>query len=284
MFAIDPISEIVSDIAEGPLWHPETASIMWSDIPGQVIHTAVLTSGESRSIKAPMMIGAIALTRDDSLIAATQSGFAKISMAGELSMIKEFLEPDVRMNDGKVDPYGRFWAGSLALDFQDKRGSLYVLNKDGSSAPMIEELTLSNGMGWSPDGTSFYFIDSIPGALFCYDFDLVSGVLSNKRILVKFDSQRGIPDGMCVTSEGLILVALWDGSRLELYEPNGTKLQEFKLPVSRPTSCCFAGDDYSTLIVSTASREIDRTSQPLAGRILALTNTGLSGRPSYRYG
>jgi len=284
MFKVDPISEIVSELAEGPLWDPDTSSIFWSDIPSRLVHCAKITDGQSNSMKMPLMIGAIALTKSDSLIAATSNGFAMISPSGELSIIDEFLEPDVRMNDGKVDPRGRFWAGSLALDFGHERGSLYVLEKNGLRKAAIEKLTLSNGMGWSPDEKQFFFIDSIPGTLTRFDYDISTGSLSNKRIIVQFDAGSGIPDGMCVTDEGLILVALWDGKRLELYEPDGRKLQEFAVPVRRPTSCCFAGEDYSTIIVTTASQDIDRNFEPLAGRILALTDTGSSGLPSYRYG
>jgi sugar lactone lactonase YvrE len=284
MFTVEPISEIVSELAEGPLWDPTTSSIIWTDIPQRSIHISPLTQGSSQSIAMPMMIGAIALTVEDSFIAATQHGFAFISRQGEFIEIEEFLESDLRMNDGKVDPAGRFWAGSLAFDFSHERGSLYFLDKNRVHSTPLAKLTLSNGMGWSPSGEEFFFIDSIPGTLSRYDFDVTNGVLSNQRVIVNFDSHLGIPDGMCVTNDGFILVALWDGGRLELYDPNGTKLQEFKVPVSRPTSCCFAGDDYSTLIVTTASQEIDRAVEPLAGRILSLTDTGLSGLPSYRYG
>lgn len=172
----------------------------------------------------------------------------------------------------------------MALDFEKNRGSLYVLEKDSTRSTAIEKLTLSNGMGWSPDERYFYFIDSIPGTLFRYNFDCLSGTISNKTVLVEFDPKRGIPDGLCITRDGLILIALWDGGRLELYEPSGKKLEEFVLPVKRPTSCCFAGDDFSTLIVTTASEDIDCTLEPLAGRILALSDTALSGLPTYRYG
>jgi sugar lactone lactonase YvrE len=284
MFTVEPISEIVSELAEGPLWNPTTASVMWSDIPRNSIHSAILSDGKTKTFAMPMMIGAIALTSSDSLIAATQNGFATITYDGEFTVIEEFLKPNLRMNDGKVDPYGRFWAGSLALDFESERGALYVLGKDGVRSTVMEKLTLSNGMGWSRDEKSFFFIDSIPGTLSRFDYDVTTGTLSNKRVIVKFDSGAGIPDGMCVTRDGLILVALWDGKRLELYDVDGTKVQEFGLPVSRPTSCCFAGDDFDTLIVTTASQGVDRSREPLAGRVLALHDTGLSGLASYRYG
>ncbi|MFM7491174.1 MAG: SMP-30/gluconolactonase/LRE family protein [Actinomycetota bacterium] len=284
MLNINSVSEIVSELAEGPLWHSETSSVIWTDIPGQSIHIAGLKSGISSSIRTPMMIGAVGLSMNNELIAATKNGFARITFDGNFESIADFLEPDLRMNDGKVDPLGRFWAGSLALNFEVGRGSLHVLNADSSVLGIERNLNLSNGMGWSPEMNSFYFIDSIPGLLFRYDYDKNSGMLSNKSVLVEFDSRFGIPDGLSITSDGLILIALWDGGRLELFDQSGRKVEQFSLPVSRPTSCCFAGDDYSTIIITTASQDIDRVKEPLAGRVLALSGTGLYGLASYRYG
>jgi sugar lactone lactonase YvrE len=188
------------------------------------------------------------------------------------------------MNDGKVDPVGRFWAGSLALSFEKNRGSLYVLDTDGSYSPVLNDVTLSNGMGWSPDARYFYYIDSIPGVLKRFDYDSIHARISNQVDLITFDTTLGIPDGMSVTAGGKIVVALWDGGRVEIYEPSGKKISEIKLGVSRPTSCTFAGKDGDVLIVTTASQGIDLTKEPSAGKPLAITGTGLSGLPPHRYG
>jgi hypothetical protein len=188
------------------------------------------------------------------------------------------------MNDGKVDPVGRFWAGSLALSFEAGRGSLYVLEKDGSYRSVLDKCTLSNGMGWSPDAQYFYYIDSIPGVLKRFDFDSVHGLISNPIDLITFDTTKGIPDGMTVSSDGKIVVALWDGGRVEIYEPDGVKVSEIAVGVSRPTSCTFGGVDGNILIVTTASQGIDLSKERLAGKILSVSSTGLSGLPAHRYG
>ena len=281
---IRAISEVVSDLGEGPIWSPQTNCVTWTDITQSVFHTADIDTGATQSFSAPSMVGAIAHTHGGDYVAANQEGFAFVGIDGKFSQLHSFLADDMRMNDGKVDPVGRFWAGSLALSFEAKRGSLYVLEKDGSYRSVLDKCTLSNGMGWSPDAHYFYYIDSIPGVLKRFDFDSVHGRVSNPIDLVTFDTSKGIPDGMSVSSDGKIVVALWDGGRVEIYEPDGTKATEIELGVSRPTSCTFGGTDGNVLIVTSASQGIDRSKEGLAGKILAVTGTGLSGLPAHRYG
>lgn len=284
MLNIKPLSQIVSTLAEGPLWLTETSSVAWTDIPNNVIHIAELTSGKSHSLQTPTLVSAIAESRNGDYIVGTKEGVAKIGLNKEFEILAQFLESDMRMNDGKIDPRGKFWIGSLALDFQADRGSLYEFDVSGKWRVIEEKVTLSNGMGWSPDHQYFYYVDSIPGKLYRYEYDISTGVISKKSTLVEFDSSKGIPDGLCISKDGLIVIAMWDGRRLEVLDLEGKKIEEFILPVSRPTSCCFAGDDYSSLVVTTASQDIDVDVEPLAGMVLVLNGTGLSGLPSYKYG
>ena len=281
---IRAISDVVSDLGEGPIWSPQTNCVTWTDITQNKFHTADLDTGATQTFSAPSMLGAIAHTRGGDYIAATQEGFAHVSIDGKFSTLHSFLAADMRMNDGKVDPVGRFWAGSLALTFEKNRGSLYVLEKDGSYLSVLDNLTLSNGMGWSPDSDFFYYIDSIPGVLKRFDYEAVHGRISNPVDLITFDTSKGIPDGLSVTADGKIAVALWDGGRVEIFESSGKKISEIKLGVSRPTSCTFGGADGNVLIVTTASQGIELDKEPLAGKILAVTGTGLSGLPPHRYG
>ena len=281
---IRAISEVTSDLGEGPIWSADTNSVTWTDITQNTFHTADIDTGKTMSFGVPSMVGAIAHSKDGGYIAATQKGFARIGVDGKYSSLHSFLPDDMRMNDGKVDPSGRFWAGSMALSFEKGRGSLYVLEKDNSYRSILDDITLSNGMGWSPDAQYFYYIDSVPGVLKRFDYDLHTGQISNPKDLITFDSSSGIPDGMSMSSDGKIVVALWDGGRIEIYEPSGEKVSEITLGVSRPTSCTFAGTNKDILIVSTASQGIDRADEPLAGKILAVTGTGLSGLPTQQYG
>ena len=281
---IRAISEVTSDLGEGPIWSADTNSVTWTDITQNTFHTADIDTGRTMSFGVPSMVGAIAHSKEGGYIAATQKGFARIGVDGKYSPLHSFLPDDMRMNDGKVDPSGRFWAGSMALSFEKGRGSLYVLEKDNSYRSILDDITLSNGMGWSPDAQYFYYIDSVPGVLKRFDYDLHTGQISNPKDLITFDSSSGIPDGMSMSSDGKIVIALWDGRRIEIYEPSGEKVSEITLGVSRPTSCTFAGPNRDILIVSTASQGIDRADEPLAGKILAVTGTGLSGLPTQQYG
>ncbi len=281
---IRAISEVISDLGEGPIWSADTSSVTWTDITQNTFHTADIDTGRTMSFGVPSMVGAIAHSKEGGYIAATQKGFARIGVDGKYSPLHSFLPDDMRMNDGKVDPSGRFWAGSMALSFEKGRGSLYVLEKDNSYRSILDDITLSNGMGWSPDAQYFYYIDSVPGVLKRFDYDLHTGQISNPKDLITFDSSSGIPDGMSMSSDGKIVIALWDGGRIEIYEPSGEKVSEITLGVSRPTSCTFAGPNRDILIVSTASQGIDRADEPLAGKILAVTGTGLSGLPTQQYG
>jgi sugar lactone lactonase YvrE len=281
---IRAISEVISDLGEGPIWSANTNSVTWTDITQNTFHTADIDTGRTMSFGVPSMVGAIAHSKEGGYIAATQKGFARIGVDGKYSPLHSFLPDDMRMNDGKVDPSGRFWAGSMALSFEKGRGSLYVLEKDNSYRSILDDITLSNGMGWSPDAQYFYYIDSVPGVLKRFDYDLHTGHISNPKDLITFDPSSGIPDGMSMSSDGKIIVALWDGGRIEIYEPSGEKVSEITLGVSRPTSCTFAGPNRDILIVSTASQGIDRADEPLAGKILAVTGTGLSGLPTQQYG
>jgi len=281
---IRAISEVISDLGEGPIWSANTNSVTWTDITQNTFHTADIDTGRTMSFGVPSMVGAIAHSKEGGYIAATQKGFARIGVDGKYSPLHSFLPDDMRMNDGKVDPSGRFWAGSMALSFEKGRGSLYVLEKDNSYRSILDDITLSNGMGWSPDAQYFYYIDSVPGVLKRFDYDLYTGHISNPKDLITFDSSSGIPDGMSMSSDGKIVIALWDGGRIEIYEPSGEKVSEITLGVSRPTSCTFAGTNKDILIVSTASQGIDRADEPLAGKILAVTGTGLSGLPTQQYG
>lgn len=281
---IRAISEVTSDLGEGPIWSADTNSVTWTDITQNTFHTADIDTGKTMSFGVPSMVGAIAHSKDGGYIAATQKGFARIGVDGKYSPLHSFLPDDMRMNDGKVDPSGRFWAGSMALSFEKGRGSLYVLEKNNSYRSILDDITLSNGMGWSPDAQYFYYIDSVPGVLKRFDYDLHTGHISNPKDLITFNPSSGIPDGMSMSSDGKIVVALWDGGRIEIYEPSGEKVSEITLGVSRPTSCTFAGPNRDILIVSTASQGIDRADEPLAGKILAVTGTGLSGLPTQQYG
>jgi len=281
---IRELSSQVSDLGEAPIWIDDRNQVMWSDIPGKKLHCSGFDSGLTHTWSFPVSICAFAENINGGFIAATSVGFAKINAVGELVPMHTFLDSNMRFNDGKVDAAGRFWAGTTALDFSPNRGNLYVVEVDGTHRKVLENLTLSNGIGWSPCNQYFYLIDSIPGIMKRFDFDLIKGTIENPINFIVFDSTKGIPDGMTVTNDGLLVVALWDGSRLEVFSVEGKKIDEFQLPVQRPTSCTFGGADGATLIVTSSGQDLDLHAQPLSGKTLAVDGTGLSGAASRTFG
>ncbi|TRZ58073.1 MAG: SMP-30/gluconolactonase/LRE family protein [Streptomycetaceae bacterium] len=282
--SIRTISDAVSDLGEGPIWNSETNTVIWVDIGKELVHKADFDSGQTDTFSFTTPICAIAESTAGGFIAATGDGFAKISANGELTPIHTFLDATMRFNDGKVDASGRLWAGSTALDFSPNRGSLYVLETDGSYRKVLGNLTLSNGMAWSPDNQFFYLIDSIPGVMKRFAFNLDAGTLSDEFNFLTFEPACGIPDGLNITHDGFLVVAFWDGSHLEVFSPEGKKIEEIQLPVKRPTSCTFAGVDGETLVVTSAGQGLDPSDLRLDGKVLAIDGTGLSGLPSHKFG
>jgi sugar lactone lactonase YvrE len=190
------------------------------------------------------------------------------------------------MNDGACDPQGRFWAGTMAYDESPGMGALYRLELDGSCTRILTGLTISNGIGWSPDGATMYLADSGTGLVEAFDFHGGSGAISGRRTLVRVEQPGVVPDGLTVDEDGGIWVALWGGGAIERYAPDGSVLTTVRLPVDRPTSCAFAGPDRATLFVTTARAGLDEAAlagQPDAGHLFRIHGLGVRGMPCMPY-
>ena len=193
---------------------------------------------------------------------------------------------DVRMNDGACDPQGRFWAGTMAYDESPGAGALYRLELDGSCTTVLTGLTIANGIGWSPDGSTMYLNDSGTGCLETFRFDSDSGAITNRRTLVRSDQPGVVPDGLTVDADGGIWVAWWGGGVVNRYAPDGSLLASVQFPVERPTSCAFGGRELETLFVTTAREGLDGDAlarQPDCGRVFAVSGLGVRGLPCQPY-
>jgi sugar lactone lactonase YvrE len=186
------------------------------------------------------------------------------------------------MNDGKVDPGGRFWAGSMHTEERRNAGSLYRLEPDGQVTVMIEHVTISNGLAWSPDRQTFYFIDSATREVAAYEHDPSDGSLGARRVAVRIADGAGTPDGMAIDTEGLLWVALWDGWAVHRYAPDGELVDIVEVPVARPTCPVFGGPDLRQLFVTSARLGADKDrAQPLAGSVF-VTEVETAGTPCNR--
>jgi sugar lactone lactonase YvrE len=285
-FSLRAISNERSDCGEGPIWNNATGVMTWVDIAGNKWHQVSLsTPGDTstKTFKVPTVIGAIVERTRGGYFAAVKEGFGLISESGLYSSDISFLGADERMNDAKADSKGRYWAGSCELGFTPGRGKLHMIDENKVIRTMETGLTLPNGLGWSPDNKSFYFVDSMQHIMWRYDFDLESGNISNRTVLVKFADDGSVPDGMCVANDGSLFVAMWGGYRVEVYTPEGVLKDVIPVPVKQPSSCTFGGKDGRTLIVTSAAGSTDVINEPLNGLPLAIEGLGYSGQESTVY-
>lgn len=277
-------------LAEGPVWDIENQRILWVDILRGDIHAFFPGTKQFKTFHTGKLIGAIALRSTGGLIAALQNGFALINIEKEQV---EFLSdpeahlPNNRFNDGKCDPMGRFWAGTMSLSEDLPTGSVYTIEKDFSVTKKIEGVTISNGMAWSEDHTTLYYIDTPTFEVAAYDFDKGNGNISNKRTIIKIPKEHGYPDGMTIDSEGMLWIAHWDGWQVTRWNPNtGLQLHRISLPAARITSCTFGGQRLNDLYITSASKGLDEDElkkQPLAGSLFVVHNCGYTGLPAFEF-
>ncbi len=277
-------------LGEGPVWNDENKSIIWVDILNGEIHQYSTISRQHKVTSVGQPIGAIGLTLSGGLIAAVKNGFAKIDPVKETIGLLGNPEAGIfnnRFNDGKCDPAGNFWAGTMDdVNSTEGAGKLYMLGTDLSISTKIEQVSCSNGMAWSYNGNVFYYIDSPTRQVVAYDFD--AGNITNKSVAITIPSDQGLPDGMTIDTEGMLWIAHWDGWKVSRWNPlSGELLVSFRLPAARITSCTFGGDKLQDLYITSAYiglSESELAEQPLAGSLFVIRDCGYEGGVVYRFG
>jgi sugar lactone lactonase YvrE len=256
-------AEIVAELAfttgnligEGPVWDQAGERLIWVDHAGGTVHEARAEGDswrETRCWTPGGHIGAALPRAGGGLIVARATDFVLMDDAGCCEPFAELDlgAPVVRLNDVKCDAHGRLWAGSFAPDLTPA-GGLHRIDPDGTARRMLDGAILSNGLDWSPDGRTFYFVDSYRCTLDAFDFDVDDGVIGNRRTLIAFDGRVGIPNGMAVDCDGGLWVALTCGGWVGHYSPEGRLLTRVRVPVLGVTSCGFGGIDRSVLFITT---------------------------------
>jgi sugar lactone lactonase YvrE len=241
-------------LGEGPVWDSTHQWLYWVDIYNHRVNRFNPATGENVYFDVGDVVGAIALTSTNRLMMAQRHGLTYLNIdTGEVIPIisVEADKPNNRFNDGKCDRQGRFWFGSMSP--AKPEASLYRYDPDGSLHLMETGLTISNGLGWSPDEKTFYLTDSPQQKIYAYNFDAVTGKISDRRIFVDLTSESFYPDGMTIDSQGNIWSAMWDGWCVICFNPKGEEISRIKLPVQRPTSCTFGGENLQTLYITSAS-------------------------------
>lgn len=290
--AREAVPEVVLDshalLGEGPVWDDRTGTLLWVDILRGEIHWTDVETGSDRFVRTGELVGAVALRRSAGLVVAAGRRFARCDEGeGELVRLSPDVsdDPMVRMNDGKCDAAGRFWAGTMTIDRRPGAASLYRLDPDGRVKTALAEVTLSNGTAWSPDDATCYYVDTPLRRIDGFDFDVETGTLSRRHPVVELEEGAGNPDGLTVDAEGFLWVAMARGGAVRRYAPDGRLDRVVRFPVTTVTSCAFGGRRLDRLFVTTACvgrSERELYEQPFSGALFAC-DVGVSGLPSARF-
>jgi sugar lactone lactonase YvrE len=249
-----PIVKSENTLGEGPLWHSVHQMLYWVDIEKKVLNGFEPHTKRHRQWSVPKRIGTVVQGSNGSLVLGLQGEVAALDpLTGQVRTLLELESnlPDNRCNDGKCDPAGRFWVGTMQLETKPKMGSLYCIDKDLRVQKVLTGLTIANGMGWSPEGEFMYFIDSADHNVRRYRYTRDHAILQEEKVILRFDNE--LPDGMCVDSEGMLWIGFWGGGRVGCYDPaTGRQLVDIEVPAPNVTSCCFGGKELTTLYITTA--------------------------------
>lgn len=271
-----------AELGEGPVWDNSTQTLIWVDLLRGVVHRSDLVRGVDEVIDVGRPVGAVAPRAGGGLVIATAAGFESLDPAtGSVTTLAavEQDQAETRMNDGKCDPRGRFWAGTMAEDATPGKGALYRLDPDGSVQLVIDQVTISNGLAWDEARNTMYFIDTGRASIDAFDYDPESGGIGRRRCLVEIPREKGLPDGMAIDNEGGLWVALCFGWCVNRYTPQGELDDVIAFPVSEVTSCAFGGSDLGDLYVTTGSlglQPAELRAQPGAGGVFRL-RPGVAG-------
>ncbi len=284
-------AELVFDakatLGEGALWFD--GRLLWVDIEGGTVNRFDPAARLNESWSLGQRVGTVVPRRAGGLVAAVQRGIGVLDTAtGGFSILVDPEEgrADLRFNDGKCDPRGRLLAGSMGLVKPRAPGSLFRIDPDWRATRLLTGLGTSNGLAWSADGGTMYFIDTPTLEVAAFDYDLVTGAVSGRRVVVRFDGARGRPDGMTIDAAGNLWVALWGGAGVVCCDPRtGVVLERIEVPASHTTSCAFGGPDLRDLYITCAREGLDAATlarEPHAGGIFR-ARPGVAGVPAFAF-
>ena len=278
-------------LGEGPLWSVRERCLYWIDIESNRVHRYDPATRATAHVTLPSMIGAVVERASGGLVIADQAGFAALDFA--TGALERWTHPEAtiptnRFNDGKVDPQGRFWCGTMQIREGDAdakgKGSLWCLHADKRVTRLVDGLSIANGLAWDGAGT-FYYIDTPTQRIDAFSYDAAAPTISRRRVAVPIDgSKDGWPDGMCIDAEGMLWCGHWGGWAVHRWDPRtGRKLATVAVPATAVTSCCFGGERLDELWITTAARSAgaDATKEPHAGGVFRARPgvTGLAATP-----
>ncbi|MGW1608793.1 SMP-30/gluconolactonase/LRE family protein [Streptomyces sp. NPDC002285] len=260
-----------AQLGEGPTWDPGSGRLVWIDILGARIHTYDPVSGRRTVRTTHQHIGAVKPRVGGGLVLNLRDGVALLDPDHRFRWLHHEPVPGRRANDAAVSPDGSLWAGTMRYDEAPGGGTLSRITGEASAEVVLDDVAVSNGTGWSPDGQLMYYVDSPTRRVDVFDF--ADGRPLNRRPLVEIEDGAGFPDGLTVDAEGCVWVALWDGAAVRRYTPAGELDRVIPLPVPRVTACTFAGPDLTDLYITTA--RVGLASPPaLSGSVFVVPGAG----------
>jgi sugar lactone lactonase YvrE len=266
-------------LGEGPTWDPHAQRLIWVDILGSRVHTYDPVSGHRTVMATEQHVGAAKPRAGGGLVVNLRDGVGLYGPKGPEGSGEPFRwlhrepVPGRRANDAAVAPDGSLWFGTMRYDEAPRGGTLSRLAPDGTVRTILDDVAVSNGTGWSPDGRLMYYIDSPTRRIDVFDVSGDDQLPFNRRQLVAIEEGAGFPDGLTVDADGCVWVALWDGGAVRRYSPSGELDRIVELPVSRPTACAFGGADLTDLYITTARTGLDAP-HPLSGSLLVVPGAG----------
>ncbi|HEX6323285.1 MAG TPA: SMP-30/gluconolactonase/LRE family protein [Vicinamibacterales bacterium] len=278
------------ELGEGPIWDDRVGRLLFVDIDGHQVHAFDPRSGAHETCDTGEYVSAVALAEAGGYAVTLQHDIAWFDFERGIRDRPISVEPeraDTRFNDAYVDSRGRLWAGTLSLKKQPAQGALYLIDMHAGPqvTRMLDGVTTSNGIDWSPDERLMYYVDTGTRRIDLFDFDVATASIANRRTFVAIPESEGKPDGLIVDEDGCIWVALWQGSAVRRYTPQGALDMQIDLPVSCPTKCAFGGANLDELYITsakTALSEAQREDEPHAGSLF-VARPGVRGRAPNRF-
>jgi sugar lactone lactonase YvrE len=274
-----PVPVPAAELGEGVHWDPEAGVLYWVDVPAGRVYR-LDSNGDHESWDAGEPVGAVVPRAAGGLVLTAANGFLVLDPAtGEVTGLAdvEASQPGTRMNDGACDRAGRFWAGTMAADESPGQGALYRLDPDLRLTQLRTGIGISNGIGWSPGENRMYYVDSLAYQIEAMEYDPATGQTGRCRVLAALGQGQVMPDGLAVDSDGYVWVAVWGGSAIQCYRPDGRLSHIVKLPAANVTSCAFGGPDLDILYITTAA------GPGTSGGALFSCRPGVTGQPSHPF-
>ena len=271
-------------LGEGPAWDARTQTLYWVDVLEKRIY-----AGSKLFLQLDDYVSCLAPRKDGGLVIAQRFGFWTFEPDSNklFTLASPKGEPsNNRFNDGKCDPRGRFVAGTMDHNEQETSGSLYSLSPEGRIKKLLKDVRISNGLGWSPDCKTMYFIDTPTREVRAFEYDIETGQIANPRVLIHFEDTFGWPDGMTTDTAGNLWIAMWGGARVTQWNSKGMLLEQFGVPALNVTSCAFGGPGMNELFITTARSGMDTAAMkkyPQAGGVFRM-ETNVEGMPTFEFG